>query len=83
MEFSLGVISPQNFSMVTGLAVEVFARFYFLVKVTAGKVSINSTRDKGFHILLLLSDHMLFIIEKIFLSQLRAQIVGFNCKSSE
>ena len=44
---------------------EVFARFYFLVKITAAKVSFNFTGDNGFHILLLLSDHMLFIIEKI------------------
>jgi len=41
---------------------EVFARFYFLVKITRGKVSINFNVDKGFHILLLLSDRMLFNI---------------------
>jgi len=41
---------------------EIFVRFYFLVEITAGKVSINFTDDKGFHILLLLSDHMLFAI---------------------
>ena len=44
---------------------EVFARFYFLVKITPAKVSINFTGDKGFHILLLLSNHMLFVVEKI------------------
>jgi len=32
---------------------EVFVRFYFLVEITAGKVSINWLTDKGFHILLL------------------------------
>jgi len=41
---------------------EVFVRLYFLVKITRGKVSINFTGDKGFHILLLLSDRMLFKI---------------------
>jgi len=43
---------------------EVFVRFYFLVKITRGKVSINFTGDKGFHIhiLLLLSGRMLFKI---------------------
>jgi len=44
---------------------EVFARLYFLVKITPAKVSINFTRHKGLRILLLLSNHMLFIIEKI------------------
>jgi len=44
---------------------EVFARFYFVVKFTTAKVSVDFTGDKGFRILLLLSDHMLFIIEKI------------------
>jgi len=32
------------------------------VKIRAGKVSINFTDGKGFHILLLLSDHMLFMM---------------------
>jgi len=41
---------------------EVFFRLYFLVKITAGKVSINFTDDTGFHILLLLSDHMIFMM---------------------
>jgi len=41
---------------------EVFVRFYFLVKITAEKVSINFTGDKGFHILLLLSDHTLLMM---------------------
>jgi len=43
---------------------EVSVRFYFLVKITRGKVNINFTGDKGFHILLLLSlsDRMLFKI---------------------
>jgi len=45
---------------------EDFARFYFPVKVTAKKVSINFAGDEGFHILLLLSEHMLCMIEKIF-----------------
>jgi len=40
------------------------ARFYFFAKITAEKVS-KFTGDRGFHILLLLSDRMLFIIEKI------------------
>ena len=35
---------------------------YCLVKITRGKVSINFTGDKGFHILLLVSDGMLFNI---------------------
>jgi len=36
-----------------------FVRFYLLVKVS------NFARDKGYRILLVLSDPMLFIIEKI------------------
>jgi len=32
-------------------------RFYFLVKIPVGKISINFACDKGFLILLLLSDH--------------------------
>jgi len=42
---------------------DVFVRFYFLVKVTAGKVSINFKGDEVFHILLLLSDQMLFMMD--------------------
>jgi len=38
---------------------EVSARFYFLVKITSGKVSINFTGDKGFYILL---QHSTFVI---------------------
>jgi len=45
---------------------EVFVRLYFLVKVTPGKVSTNFTGYRGWtfcsSILLLLSDHMLFIM---------------------
>jgi len=44
---------------------EVFVRFHFLAKISRGKVSINFIGDKGFHILLLLSDCMLFKIEQI------------------
>jgi len=44
---------------------EVFVRFSFFVKITPGKVSIYFTDDKGFLILLLLSDRMLFKIEQI------------------
>ena len=51
---------------------EVFARFYFLVKTTAQKVS-NFTGDKGFHIPLL-SEHMLFIIEKLSQRELMYQV---------
>jgi len=40
------------------------SRFYFLVKTTA-EIASNFTGDKGFHILLLLSDHMSFIIGNI------------------
>jgi len=57
--------SPNTFRRLYFLQ-EDFARFYFLVKVTAKKVSINFTGDKGFHILILLSDHMLCMIEKSF-----------------
>ena len=42
---------------------DIFVRFYFLVKVTAGKVSINFKGDEVFHILLLLSDQMLFMMD--------------------
>ena len=31
---------------------EVFVRFYFIVKITAGTVSIDFASDKGFHVLL-------------------------------
>jgi len=31
---------------------DIFIRFYFLVKIKAGKVSINFTGNKGFHMLL-------------------------------
>jgi len=48
---------------------EVFARFYFLVKITAVEVSINFTCDKGFHNLFLLSYHMSFIIEKNYFNR--------------
>ena len=51
---------------------EVFARLYFLVKITAEKVS-NVTGDKGFHILLL-SEHMLFIREKFSQRKLMHQV---------
>ena len=47
---------------------DVFARLYFLVKITAVKVSINFTGDKGVHNLLLLSDQMSFLIEKNYLN---------------
>jgi len=53
---------------------EVFARLYFLVKITAEKVS-NVTGDKGFHILLL-SEHMLFIREKILSKEADAPGLG-------
>jgi len=55
---------------------EVFARFYLDVKITAAKVSINFTGDKGFRILLLLSDHMLFVIEKIISTEADVPGVG-------
>jgi len=38
---------------------EVFFRFYFLIKITAGKFSIKG--DNRFHILLLVLGHILFI----------------------
>jgi len=44
---------------------EVFVPFYFLIKITRGKVSINFTGYKDFYSLLLLSDRMLFKIEQI------------------
>ena len=31
---------------------DIIVRFYFLVKITAGKVSINFTGNKGFYMLL-------------------------------
>jgi len=43
---------------------QVFVRFYFLVNIAAGKVTVNFTGNKGFHILLS-SDHILFMIEKL------------------
>ena len=43
----------------------ILARFYFLVKIPVVKFRINFTGYTGFHILLMLSDHMLFILEKI------------------
>jgi len=47
------------------LSLRSLSQFYFLVKITAEIVSINFTGDKWFHILLVLPDHMLFIIENI------------------
>jgi len=55
---------------------EAFVRFYFLVKITRGKVSINFTGGKGFHILLLLSDRTLFKIGQILSMAADAPSVG-------
>jgi len=46
------------------------------VKITRGKVSINFTGDKGFHILLLLSDRLYFKIEQILSMGADAPTVG-------
>jgi len=53
------------------------SRFYFLAKTTAEIVS-NVTGDKGFHILLLLPNHMLFITEKILSKGADAPGVGLS-----
>jgi len=39
---------------------EVVVRFYFLVKITQGKVSVDFTGDKGYHIVL---QHSAFVIK--------------------
>ena len=44
---------------------EFFVRFYFLVKITRGKVNINFTGDKGFEILL----ELIFVVGLCWLTE--------------